>query len=179
MKKSLLSLIVLVTTGLFGCRTRSADDIDGGVVKRISGDDAPKVIESEDIVSFDCELSFIAAVFNGESEHDGRVYKLSAVLQDDRVKVKIDWRDRSGKGEKRESEADSSFMRRLHGAVHRHDLAKHNGYYHSVSGLPYMYGDRIDIKYASGESIYAFDNQSSFLSVDAAVELTELFVSMP
>ena len=38
-----------------------------------------------------------------------------------------------------------------------------------------MYGEQIDIKYASGESIYAHDNQDGFLQMEAMVELIELF----
>ena len=40
-----------------------------------------------------------------------------------------------------------------------------------------MYGEQIDIKYASGESIYAHDNQDGFLQMEAMVELIELFSS--
>ena len=58
----------------------------------------------------------------------------------------------------------------------KYDLAKHNGDTHHVSGIPDMYGDYIDIKYASGESIYASDNQSGFLKAEAAMELLNLFL---
>lgn len=40
-----------------------------------------------------------------------------------------------------------------------------------------MYGAKLDIKYASGESIYAHDNQDCFISLDAMNELVELFSS--
>lgn len=68
-------------------------------------------------------------------------------------------------------------MSKLQEIVSKYDLAKHNGYTHHVSGLPDMYGDYIDIKYASGESIYASDNQSGFLAQEAAMELINLFLS--
>lgn len=175
MSRKLLSLILLMTMGFSGCKLRSADDIDGGVVTRNSGDDSPKVIKSTEITLFDCELSFIAAFFDEENELEGKVYKMSAILEDNTVKVKIDWRDRTGTGNKSEFETDSSFMLRLQEIVSKYDLAKHNGYTHHVSGLPDMYGEHIDIKYASGESIYAHDNQDGFLQMDAMVELIELF----
>ena len=66
-------------------------------------------------------------------------------------------------------------MTKLQDVVSKYNLAKHNGYTHHVSGLPDMYGEQIDIKYASGESIYAHDNQDGFLPMDAMVELIELF----
>ena len=97
------------------------------------------------------------------------------LAEDGTVKAKIDWHDRSGNGDKAEFEADVSFMFKLQEIVSKYDLAKHNGYTHHVSGLPDMFGEQIDIKYASGESIYAHDNQDGFLPMDAMVELIELF----
>lgn len=175
MSRILLSLILLMSIGFSGCNPPSADDIAGGVVTYDSGEDSPKVIESAEIISFDCEFSFISTVFDEESELEGKVYKMSAILENNTVKAKIDWRDRTGAGDKFEFETDISFMTKLEDIVSEYNLAQHNGYSHRVSGLPDMYGERIDIKYASGESIYASDNQSGFISMDAMVELIELF----
>lgn len=175
MSKILLSLILLLSIGFSGCKPHSSDDIDGGVVTRNSGEDAPKIIDSDEIISFDCEFSFISTVFDEESELEGKVYKMSAALEDNTVKVKIDLRDRSRGGEISEFNTDISFMAKLQGIIAKYDLAKHNGYIHRVSGLPDMYGECIDIKYSSGEYIYAFDNQSGFISMEAMVELIELF----
>lgn len=175
MSKILLSLILFMSIGFYGCKPNSTDDIDGGVVTRNSGIDSPKIIESTEIINFNCELSFISTVFEEESELEGKVYKMSAILEENTIKVKIDWYDRAGTGDKSEFETDTSFMVKLQEIVSKYDLAKHNGYIHRVSGLPNMYGECIDIKYASGESIYAYDNQNGFLSMDALVELIELF----
>ena len=179
MSRIITSIILLMTMGFCGCGLfrRNTDNIDGGVVTRNSGDDSPKVIESTEIISFDCEFSFISAAFDEENELAGKVYKLSAVMEDDTVKAKFDWRDRAGNGDKYEFQTDSSFMTKLQEIVSKYDLAKHNGYTHHVSGLPDMYGEQIDIKYASGESIYAHDNQDGFLQIEAMVELIELFSS--
>ena len=179
MSRMILSLILLMTIGFSGCGLprRNTDDIDGGVVTRNSGDDSPKVIESTEIISYGSEFSFISSFFDEESELAGKVYKLSAVMEDDTVKAKFDWHDRAGNGDKYEFQTDSSFMTKLQEIVSKYDLAKHNGYTHHVSGLPNMYGEQIDIKYASGESIYAHDNQDGFLQMEALVELIELFSS--
>ena len=56
-----------------------------------------------------------------------------------------------------------------------YEFAQHNGYSHKISGLPDMYGATLDIKYASGESIYAYDNQDCFIPFEAMKELVELF----
>ena len=177
MSRIITSIILLMTMGFCGCGLfrRNTDNIDGGVVTRNSGDDSPKVIESNEIISYDSEFSFISSFFDEESELAGKVYKLSAVLKDDTVKVKFDWHDRDGNGDKYEFQTDSSFMTKLQEIVSKYDLAKHNGYIHHVSGLPDMFGEQIDIKYASGESIYAHDNQDGFLPMEAMEELIELF----
>ena len=179
MKKLLLFLILPIAIGVSGCKTQTNDpgEEDGGVIRQSAGEDAPKTIESTEIVSFDCELSFLVSVFEEENELEGRVYKLSAVSEDDTVKAKIDWRDRYGDGDRAEFTADISFMKELQDIVSRYGFAQHNGYSCYVSGLPDMYGEAIDISYASGESIYAEDNQSGFLPQDAVMELVELFLS--
>ena len=90
MSRIITSIILLMTMGFSGCRfpRRNTDNIDGGVVTRNSGENSPKVIESTDIISFNCELSFIAPVFDEENELEGKVYKMSAVLEDGTVKAK-------------------------------------------------------------------------------------------
>ena len=107
-----------------GLPRRNTDDIDGGVVTRNSGDDSPKVIESTEIISYGSEFSFISSFFDEESGLAGKVYKLSAVMEDDTVKAKFDWHDRAGNGDKYEFQTDSSFMTKLQKIVSKYDLAK-------------------------------------------------------
>ena len=173
----LFSLILFMTIGFSGCRlpVRETDDIDGGVKTYNSGEASPKVIESTEIVSFECEFSLIAAVLEEESELDGRNYKLSAVLEDGAVKSKFKWRDRAGGGEEHDFSADASFMTSLQELVSKYNFAQYNGYISKVSGLPDMYGAKIDIAYASGESIYAHNNQDCFIPFETIEELIELF----
>ena len=73
MSRMILSLILLMTMGFSGCglHGRNTDDIDGGVVTNNSGDDSPKVIESTEIISYDCEFSFISAFFEEEKKRLG------------------------------------------------------------------------------------------------------------
>ena len=179
MPRILIGMILLLTMEFSGYKLAvlETDDIDGGVKTYNSGEDSPKVIESTEIVSFECEFSLIAAVFEEESELSGRIYKLSAVLEDVTVKSKIKWRDRAGAGEEHDFTTDASFMTNLQEIVSKYNFVQYNGYISKVSGLPHMYGAKLDIKYASGESIYAHDNQDCFISLDAMNELVELFSS--
>lgn len=175
----LLAVAAACTLVYFGVRRiiscappSETDDIDGGVVKRY-WTDVPKVIESAEIVTFHCVISLFAAC-----ETDGlgnRIYTLDATLKDGEVLVKYSWRERGGKSDKAEYKADANFMVRLQNIVAAHNFARHNGYYHTVSGLPDMYGESIDIVYASGERIYVHDNQSGFLPFEAEKALVMLF----
>ena len=177
MSRMLLSLILLMSMGFCGCGLfrRNTDNIDGGVKTYNSGEDSPKVIESTEIISFKFEVSLYNIVVEEDSELVVRNYKLSAVLEDGAVKSKIKWRDRVGAGEEGDFSADISFMTSLQELVSKYNFAQYNGYISKVSGLPDMYGAKIDIAYASGESIYAHNNQDCFIPFEAIEELIELF----
>lgn len=151
---------------------RQADAVDGGVVQRYDTD-APKVIKSGEILTFRCVISLLASY-----ETDGlgnRVYQLDAACEDGAVKVKYDWYDRHGGRDSGAYTAEADFMARLQEIVSGYDFARHNGYYHAVSGLPAMYGEKLDIVYASGERIHVHDNQSGFLQPEAEKALILLF----
>ena len=177
MSRILVGLILLITMGFCGCSlpSRETDHIDGGVKTYNSGEDSPKVIESAEIVSFKCEFSLLAVVLEEESELDGRNYTLEAVAESETVRCKVDCYGRESSSVPREFTADASFMKELQAIVEKYDFAQYNGYESVVSGLPYMYGARLDIEYASGESIYAYDNQDCFLPLEAMEDLTRLF----
>ena len=177
MSRIITSIILLMTMGFCGCglSRRNTDHIDGGVKTYDSGEDSPKVIESTEIISFEFEVSLYNIVVEEESELVGRNYKLNAVLEDGAVKSKIKWRDRAGAGEEHDFTADTSFMTSLQEIVSKNNFAQYNGYLSKVSGLPDMYGAKIDINYASGENIYAYDNQSVFIPFEAIEELVELY----
>jgi hypothetical protein len=148
------------------------DDIDGGVVKRYWSD-APKVIASNEITEFHSVISLISAYHADEVGH--RVYRLDAVIENNAVLVRYDWYDRQGNSDRAEYKTDVDFMARLQEIVSAYDFAQYNGYYHSVSGLPDMYGETLDVVYASGERLHVYDNQSGFLPYEAIIELVMLF----
>ena len=175
MLKRLLSLILLLSVGFVGCK-RYTDDIDGGVITQYQAD-VPKAVESDEITEFHTILSLLTRSEAEDEKHRiyMRVYTLDAVLANGEVRIKYDWYDRHGNSDTAEYKADADFMAKLQEIVIAHNFAQYNGYYYKVSGLPDMYGELLDIVYASGEQIYAYDNQSSFLSFEAAKELILLF----
>lgn len=154
---------------------RSTDCVDGGVVHSNDGADSPKVIESTEITEFHCTFSLYAVAEPGKLGN-GK-YTCSAILQNGAVSCCIKWQERTGEGGERIFTADSSFMTRLQELVDAHAFAQHNGCSHSVSGLPDMYGAKLNICYASGESIYTYDNQHNFLEQKAMEDLFTLFTS--
>lgn len=155
--------------------TRPTDNIDGGVRKYNSGEDAPKTVESTEITEFHCTVSLYADPEPGELESG--VYIFSAVVKEGMTGCSLKWHNRTGNGDDRTFEADPSFMTKLQEIVSTYDFARHNGYLYKISGLPDMYGASIDIVYASGESIYAYNNQDNFLSRSAIKEIFDLFTS--
>ena len=173
----MLAIIVVLLLSFSGCQSPTPETIneDGGVKKYNSGEDSPKSINSSEIISFNCKFSLISLVLEEESELDGKIYTLSSTLENETVTCKVKWRNRFGDGETKEFKTNVSFMSKLQEIVSKYNFAQHNGYSSTVSGLPDMYGAKLDIKYSSGESIYAYDNQNNFLSLDVMEELVSLF----
>ena len=176
----IIKIFFLSSLMLFGgcaLSVRKDDDIEGGVKTYNSGNDSPKTVESTEIISFECEVSLYSVVLENESELEGRNYKFSAVLNNEKVDCSIKWRDRAGEGDKRTFTADLSFMTKIHQIVSKYDFAQYNGFISKVSGLPDMYGSFVSIEYASGEKIYAYNNQDVFIPFEAVEELVEVFSS--
>jgi len=153
--------------------TFDTDSIDGGVVKRNDGEDYPKTVVSNEITSFEGEFSLIA--YADETRLERGVYTLTASVEDGVVKGRYKCGIRDGRSYSFEFESDLSFMDKLYEIVAKYDFAKYNGCTHTVSGLPHMYGARLDICFASGESIYSKDNQDNFLPIEVTEELEALF----
>ena len=146
---------------------------DGGVSYRSEGTDAPKKIGSAEITAFSCVFSTFA--FEESEGLGNRVYELNASVHGDGVQGNFCSRSRDGEEEAHTFVADSSFMTRLQEIAAEYDFAAHNGFRHTVNGLPDMYGAGLDIRYASGETVSAYDNQDCFLPPDAMRELVVLF----
>ena len=149
---------------------READEIDGGVRHRID-EDAPHVIESENITSFELETSH----FSLADVEDGGLYSMKAVLEGDSVNIKFVRRERNGKVMSHAYVEGAEFMKKLYGIVKKYDFAQYNGKYYRVSGLPDMYGSEIHVTFDSGERIDSRDNQTPFIPVEAVRELSDLF----
>ncbi len=155
-------------------KRRSGDEcIEDGIIYENHCEDARRKIESNELIKFHCVFSLLALA--EPSLLGNRVYRLDAVLEKGVVKCCVDWHC-EGDGEKTNFEAEPLFMNKLQEIVARYDLAKYNGYTRTVSGLPDMYGSKLDIIYESGEYIYAHDNEDCFLPMEMMEESVELFM---
>ena len=177
MKKILLIAFLLAVTFCIGCgKKESLEETieeDGGV-RNDSSYDAPKVIESNLIISFQCEFSALA-ISEEDTYLSGKNYQLEARLKDGAVKGNYHSYGRYNEREDGNFAADHSFMYRLQEVIAKYDFAQYNGTSITVSGLPEMYGASLQVVYASGERIYASNNQECFLPLAAMEELEMLF----
>lgn len=156
---------------LAGCRKnqRKTDEIDGGVVHNVITD-APKQIESTQIVFFSCEFSTLDRM-QEDTEIAGHYF----VLYADPNGGFWESRNREDIYPKRCFVPNQAFFVELQQIVSQYDLAQYNGQHYTVSGLPPHLGIKLNIRYASGESISASDNQSCFLPLEAMEALVRLF----
>lgn len=149
--------------------------VEDGYLEDSTDTGAPKMIESTEITSFEC--CFSTAPFEEDIHLEYDFYQFSAVLKGDTVSASVYASSRYGDELQETFETDTSFMEEMQAIVSQYNLAAHNGHYVVVQGLPDMYGAELDVEYVSGESISAYDNESSFLSIDAMEEIEALFGS--
>ena len=146
---------------------------DGGIVKKVNVN-APKIINSTQIMIFECKFSTLAFL-DLDADIGNRVYILEARLENEFVNGRYRHRSRFENNVDVKFKAEQSFMERLQRIIEEHNLAKNNGVCVEVKGLPDMYGEKIRVDYASGERIYTSNNQDNFLSVNAMKAMLRLF----
>ncbi len=189
-KKILIISVLIVTTGalLCACAQSKTDQsseektdtaiedkaaleepvaIDGGTTEEIDHE-APKKIKSKELTSFLC---YYSVMDRDDFPLEGAVtYTFRAELSGDQVKGSYET-----ELEKKEFTADKDFMTRLQKLVDELDLAQYNGIYRKTDGLPEEFGAKLSLKYASGESIYAYNNEDCFLSDEAMLKVEAFF----
>ncbi len=149
-KKGLCAVLLCVTAifGFFfgGCRKKPAQEdgpVEGGTTVHIDGD-APKTIESTDLVEFSAAFT-VSTRYRGDEEHDF----------DFRIEP-----DEGGKPVASERNtgircpADKELTDALASVIARYGLAAKNGVYDVTAGLPPEYGEHpFRAVYASGETL--------------------------
>lgn len=175
MKQLLIFILVLTMLVLPGC-ARNSDEVsepeidEDGYTSVMTDSNAPKAVDSEEIVSFQCCFSTLSLV---ECEELGNsVYTVKAELSGEIVNCQY---SSSADNIEVSYETDASFMEKIQGVVSEFDLAQYNGIYAETKGLPDMYGAELKIVYDSGESISAYNNDDNYLSITTMIALKDMF----
>lgn len=163
------ALVLTIAAGALLCRKKTSPEpeIDGGVRHSVD-ENAPKVIRSTEITSFYCKFSTTDRM-RGDSPIAGHIITLQA---DGSIATYALWGHPETSGS---FIPDAAFFRQLQKTVAQYDFAQYNGQHYTVSGLPPDHGMKLEIRYASGESIRSSDNQSCFLPLEAMEALVALF----
>lgn len=149
-------------------------EVDGGT--RIRHDtDAPKEILSRELTRFSCRFSALSFMEEDTQLPQG-MYAFDATIEEGGVgcTVGCDHPRAVPSGERREMRS-ADFLGELDALLRKYNVAQYNGCYYKVSGLPDFYGATVDAAYASGETLYCYNNQDPFLPFDFVRELCRLF----
>ena len=152
-----------------GPDTEPEDPGDGYTVDR-SDPNAPKAIESKQVIAIDCWFSTMDAAEPGALGN--HIYQLSAKLVNGAVKGSFAVLDTD---EARSFRKSHSFLNQIFELADRYEIAQLNGHSVEAKGLPEDYGVDLDIQYASGEHILVYDNQENVLPYNFLNEALLLF----
>ncbi|MBE6691522.1 MAG: hypothetical protein E7590_09670 [Ruminococcaceae bacterium] len=148
-------------------------EVDGGT--RIRRDtDAPKEIESRELIRFSCRFSALS-LMEEDTQLPRGVYDFGASKGEGGVSSTVDCNNPKVLGGERREVRTEEFLAELEQLVREHNVAQYNGQYYKVSGLPDFYGATVDAEYASGETLYCYNNQDPFLPIPFVRELCRLF----
>ena len=148
-------------------------EIDGGT--RIRRDtDAPKEIESRELICFSCRFSALS-LMEEDTDLPRGVYDFGAARGEQGVECTVSCSNpKVLDGERKEWRTDG-ILTEIDALLRKYNVAQHNGNYYKVSGLPDFYGAKVDAEYASGETLDCYNNQDPFLPVELVRELCRLF----
>jgi|LSQX01.2.fsa_nt_gb hypothetical protein len=147
------------------------EDMPGGLRDRSW--DAPKTIQSKEILRFECEFSF------NERQEEGYFYFIAGIEAGDRTALcRMSGYDGFTETLALEFEAPLDALKDLQALADQYQLARYNGIDRHTNGLPDRYGSRLLIDYASGERIYAYDNSSRFIDHRAQKAIHDRFLEL-
>jgi len=148
-----------------GCgRTADPEIICGGTTKN-NDPDAPKVIESTEIVGFSVAF-FLAERWTEEEDH-----RFDFQIKPDENGVLTAYEQYSGI----RCPADETLLNALQEVISQNNLAAMNGIYEVTAGLPPEYNARrLEVEYASGEKLYYTVDNDPYETW--AVQVCDVFV---
>ncbi|MGI6782999.1 MAG: hypothetical protein ACOX5A_02125 [Aminivibrio sp.] len=138
-----------------------------GSLRDWSNPDAPKAIESKVLVTFEYD--------GGTVGYEMCNFRLA--LEDGAVRCR-GWGEGTDGAFQLDFAAPTSSLEALQAVIEEHNLVRHNGIDVFVNGLPPGMGEMLRAEYASGEKIYAANNQFSFLGADEALVIFSFFAQL-
>ncbi len=145
-------LCTIAFFGAFGCESRSENVISGGTTDRTDYN-APKVIQSETITSFQAEF-YIATRYMKE---DNGFFDFTIAPDENGVlTVSESYRELA-------LPADDTLLAALQSVIRKYDLAQMNGVYRVTAGLaPECQRCHLNVCYDSGEQLTFTTNNNPF-----------------
>ena len=149
-------------------------EIDGGThIRRDT--DAPKEIASRELIRFSCRFSALSLMEEDTGLKCGVYYfDVSKGERGVNCTVRCNNPQVLPEGERKFTQTED-FLSKLEALVREYNVARYNGDYYKVSGLPEFYGAIVDAEYASGETIYCYNNQDPFIPFEMIGALCRLF----
>ena len=148
-------------------------EIDGGT--RICHDtDAPKDIFSHEILRFSCRFSS-SSLLEEDTNLTSGLFHFTAEKREEGVETSVSVLH-SRRGEINQAKMrPSCFLEEINGILQKHDIARFNGLYYKVSGLPDFFGASVSVTYASGETLDCYNNQDPFLPLAFIIALCQAY----
>ncbi|NLA95325.1 MAG: hypothetical protein GX838_00560 [Clostridiaceae bacterium] len=161
-------LLLALLSSCAGKEVIKKEDMPGGLRDRSW--DAPKTIQSKEILRFECEFSF------NERQEEGYFYFIAGMEAGDQTALcRMIGYEGFTETLALEFEAPLDALKELQALADQHDLPRYNGIDRHTNGLPYHYGSRLLIDYTSGERVYAYDNSSGFMDYRAVNAIHDFF----
>ena len=140
---------------------------------------APKKVESDDILSFEAFSALNTYGVPAENEEDplGYVYAFAAPCGGGTflsLGISGGFRRREGK-DFSVALINKNVLPDLASLIRECDLAKNNGFHSKTHGLPENFGGSVRVIYATGEKISFSNNQSPIISYETGVIIKDFF----
>ncbi len=162
---------------MFDFPTGGMPQMCGGLSQHINND-APKTIESRDMIFFSAQSSFRTLVSNCPIKEEYAwidFISVYAVKINDGSFLCLNARDAYERHESVWAFVKKDIFPKLADMVISARFAEKNGIYRFINGLPQNFGGEVHAGYASGEKLGFSDNQTPVFSKQLGTELYELF----
>ena len=137
--------------------------------------DAPKTINSTEVIVFDASTSMVTLALPPEQKRNFLYISAFASVSDKGTLLLLCTEKPDNTRETKHKFIGKNLSSELAALAVDCDFARCNGRSHYVNGLPQNFGGSVDIKYESGEKIIFADNQSPIFGPETAQKISDFF----